>query len=128
LVSQIFTLIVLWAGARDFVMSNSITPGELLSFYAVIGYFTAPVSDITGLNRSLQDALIADRLFEIFDLYNEGKNGLITLNAEMAGEKTFQEVKLMQNIREVVGDNNNGLNKGGITTSFYSQLITKHDF
>jgi ATP-binding cassette, subfamily C, bacteriocin exporter len=98
-VSQIFTIIVLWAGA-GFVLNNSITPGELLSFYAVIGYFTAPVSDIIGFNRSLQDAVIAaDRLFEIFDLDTEEKDGLITLTAEMTGDITFKDVKFRYGTR-----------------------------
>jgi ATP-binding cassette, subfamily C, bacteriocin exporter len=98
-VSQIFTIIVLWAGA-GYVLNNSITPGELLSFYAIIGYFTAPVSDIIGFNRSLQDAVIAaDRLFEIFDLDTEEKDGLITLNAEMTGDISFQDVKFRYGTR-----------------------------
>ena len=115
-VSQIFTLIVLWAGA-GFVLSNSITPGELLSFYAVIGYFTAPVSDIIGFNRSLQDAIIAaDRLFEIFDLDTEEKDGLITLTAEMAGDLTFEDVRFRYGTRvEVFEELNLRINKGKIT-------------
>jgi ATP-binding cassette, subfamily C, bacteriocin exporter len=98
-VSQIFTLMVLWTGA-GFVLKNSITPGELLSFYAVIGYFTAPVSEVIGFNRSLQDAIIAaDRLFEIFDLDTEEKDGLITLNPEIIGDMTFQDVKFRYGTR-----------------------------
>jgi ATP-binding cassette, subfamily C, bacteriocin exporter len=115
-VSQIFTLIVLWAGA-GFVLGNSITPGELLSFYAVIGYFTAPVSDIIGFNRSLQDAVIAaDRLFEIFDLDTEDREGLITLTAEMSGDITFKDVKFRYGTRvEVFEDLNLHIPKGKIT-------------
>jgi ATP-binding cassette, subfamily C, bacteriocin exporter len=115
-VSQIFTLIVLWAGA-GFVLRNSITPGELLSFYAIIGYFTAPVSDIIGFNRSLQDAIIAaDRLFEIFDLDSEEGDGLISLTAEMTGDLTFENVKFRYGTRVEVFENLNLLiPKGKIT-------------
>lgn len=106
-ITQLFTLIVLWVGA-GFVLGNSITPGELLSFYAVIGYFTAPVSDIIGFNRNLQDALIAaDRLFEIFDLESEVKEGLITLNAEMTGDIEFRDVSFRYGTRVDVFDSLN---------------------
>ncbi len=106
-ITQLFTLIVLWVGA-GFVLSNSITPGELLSFYAVIGYFTAPVSDIIGFNRNLQDALIAaDRLFEIFDLESEEKEGLISLNAEMTGDIEFRDVSFRYGTRVDVFDSLN---------------------
>lgn len=106
-ITQLFTLIVLWVGA-GFVLSNSITPGELLSFYAVIGYFTAPVSDIIGFNRNLQDALIAaDRLFEIFDLESEEKEGLISLSAEMTGDIEFRDVGFRYGTRVDVFDSLN---------------------
>lgn len=39
LITSIFTIILLWVGA-GFVLDNEITPGELLSFYALVGYFT----------------------------------------------------------------------------------------
>ena len=56
--SRLFTIILLWAGTW-FVIDNQITPGELLSFYALIGYFIGPVSSLIGMNRSWQDARIA---------------------------------------------------------------------
>lgn len=102
--TQLFTLIVLWVGS-GFVLKNSITPGELLSFYAIIGYFTAPVSDIIVFNRSLQDALIAaDRLFEIFDLETEEKDGLIPLKRGMHGDIVFRDVSFSYGTRVEVFD------------------------
>ncbi len=116
LVTQMLTLIVLWAGA-GYVLGNSITPGELLSFYAVTGYFTAPVADIIGFNRSLQDAFIAaDRLFEIFDLEPEEGEGLITLNAEMTGDIVFSDVTFRYGTRVDVFDSLNlRIPKGKVT-------------
>ena len=67
-ISKIFTIVLLWAGAT-FVLNNQLTPGELLSFYTLSGYFTGPVSSLIGMNKTVQDAIIAgDRLFEIMDL------------------------------------------------------------
>ena len=115
-ITQIFTVVLLWVGA-GFVLNNIITPGELLSFYAVIGYFTAPVSDIIGFNRSLQDALIAsDRLFEIFDLETEEKKGLIELMPEMADDITFKNVNFRYGTRVEVFDSLNlSIKKGEVT-------------
>ena len=115
-VTQLFTLVLLWTGA-GFVINNTITPGELLSFYAVIGYFTSPVSDIIGFNRSLQDALIAsDRLFEIFDLESEEKEGLIEFLPELIDDITFRDVIFRYGTRvDVFDDLNLTIRKGEVT-------------
>ena len=73
-ITRLFTILILWAGAY-FVINRELTPGELLSFYALIGYFTGPASSLIGANKSIQDALIAaDRLFEIIDLEIESSD------------------------------------------------------
>ena len=73
-IAQLFTIILLWSGSY-FVIEREITPGELLSFYAIIGYFMNPVASLIGANKQIQNALIAaDRLFEIMDLERE-ENG-----------------------------------------------------
>ena len=90
--SRMFTIVLLWVGA-GFVLQGSITPGELLSFYAIIGYFTGPVSELVGMNRTIQDAMIAaDRLFEIMDLDKEEQGQNIHLKPDMIGNIHFQDV------------------------------------
>ena len=115
-VTQIIILVLLWAGT-GFVLKTEITPGELLSFYAVVGYFTAPVTSIIGFNRSLQDARIAaDRLFEIFDLEIEDETDKIELQPDMVGDITFENVKFRYGTRVDVFDSLNlKINKGEIT-------------
>lgn len=77
--SRLFTIILLWVGA-GFVLDNQITPGELLSFYALIGYFTSPVGSLIGMNKVIQNAMIAaDRLFEIMDLEMEKQENQIQI-------------------------------------------------
>jgi ATP-binding cassette subfamily B protein len=62
-VAQLFTIILLWSGSY-FVIDGEITPGELMSFYAIIGYFMNPIASLIGANKQIQNALIAaDRLF-----------------------------------------------------------------
>jgi len=90
--NRLFTILLLWAGA-GFVLQKMITPGELLSFYALIGYFTGPASSLVGMNKTIQNALIAaDRLFEIIDLEPEGAAGKLLLQAEMIGDIRFEQV------------------------------------
>src|SRR5439155_223348 len=80
-VSQAFTIALLWVGAQ-LVMARGLTPGELMSCYALIGYLTPPVLSLIGANRTVQDALVAaDRLFEIMDLEREAPGDTMELTA-----------------------------------------------
>jgi len=91
-VSRIFTIVLLWIGA-GFVLDNQITPGELLSFYALIGYFTGPANSLIGMNKTIQNAWIAaDRLFEITDLEKEDDDNKIVLSREMMGDIHFNNM------------------------------------
>ena len=92
IVSGMFTILLLWAGT-SFVLDNSLTPGELLSFYAIVGYFTGPVISLIGMNKTMQDALIAaDRLFEIIDLEREQVEDKTPLTRDMMGDISFRDV------------------------------------
>jgi len=92
LTSRVFTVILLWAGA-DLAIGQAMTPGALMSCYALLGYLTGPVSSVIGMNRTLQDALIAaDRLFEIMDLERESTTGAITLDRTMVGDVRLEHV------------------------------------
>ncbi|WP_316800526.1 peptidase domain-containing ABC transporter [Pedobacter frigidisoli] len=101
-VSSIFAVILLWAGA-SFVLQNLITPGELLSFYAIIGYFTGPVIGLIGMNKVFQDARIAaDRLFEIMDLEREKTENRTELTPDMIGDIEFRNVNFRYGTRVTV--------------------------
>jgi ATP-binding cassette, subfamily C, bacteriocin exporter len=120
-VSQIITLIVLWAGA-GFAINQKITPGELLSFYSIVGYFTGPVTSIIGFNRTLQDAKIAaDRLFEIFDLDIEDEDSLIEMKHDMAGDIQFDNVKFRYGTRVEVFDGLSMVIKKGEITAIVGE-------
>lgn len=115
-ISRAFTIILLWVGA-GYVLQNSITPGELLSFYAIIGYFTGPVSELVNMNRTIQDAVIAaDRLFEIMDLDREKEGQNVPLTPDIIGDIRFEDVHFRYGAR---ADVFNGLHlsipKGKIT-------------
>jgi ATP-binding cassette subfamily B protein len=73
--TRLMTILILWTGTY-FVMRGELSPGALLSFYVLTGYFTTPVQALIGANKSMQGALIAaDRLFEILDLETEKRRG-----------------------------------------------------
>jgi len=84
-VNRIFTIILLWAGSY-FVIRDSLSPGNLLTFYALMGYCTGPISALIGANKTYQNAMIAaDRLFEIFHLEREQKPGLQVMKKTQFG-------------------------------------------
>ncbi|MDE5420194.1 peptidase domain-containing ABC transporter [Labilibaculum sp. DW002] len=97
--SRIFTIVLLWFGGY-LVIDRTITPGELMSFYAIIGYFTGPVASLIGMNKSIQNALIAaDRLFEIMDLEREDEENMVELRKEIKGDILFQDVSFSYGTR-----------------------------
>ncbi|KUG06283.1 peptidase domain-containing ABC transporter [Solirubrum puertoriconensis] len=101
-VSQLFRIGLLWVGSY-YVLDHELTPGELLSFYAVIGYFTGPATSLIGANRTVQDALIAaDRLFEIIDLERESHENKAELTPKLTGDIQLREVAFAYNTRGTV--------------------------
>ena len=119
--SRIFTIVLLWVGS-DYVIDRVITPGELLSFYALIGYFTNPVSQLIGMNKTIQNALIAaDRLFEIMDLEREENTGKLELTKENIGDIEFKEVSFSYGSRTEVFTDFNCLIKKGETTAIVGE-------
>ncbi len=115
-ITQLFTVVLLWLGS-GFVIAQEITPGELLSFYAIIGYFTSPLTGLIGANKEIQNALIAaDRLFEIFDLQREESAQKVPLSPDKIGDIRFEKVGFSYGTRvEVFKEFSLTLKKGEIT-------------
>jgi ATP-binding cassette, subfamily C, bacteriocin exporter len=105
LISRLFTIILLWVGGY-FVIQHEITAGELLSFYALIGYFTSPAGQLITANRTIQEALIAaDRLFEIMDLEREETTEKVNLMPNFMGDIQFKNISFRYGSRVQVFDN-----------------------
>jgi ABC-type bacteriocin transporter len=115
-IAQLFTIILLWSGSY-FVIDGEITPGELMSFYAIIGYFMNPVASLIGANKLIQNALIAaDRLFEIMDLEREENTEKVVLKKEKIDGIEFKHVAFRYGTRvQVFTDFNLKIKKGNIT-------------
>jgi ABC-type bacteriocin transporter len=119
--SRIFTIVLLWVGA-GYVIDREITPGELLSFYALIGYFTSPVSQLIGMNKTIQNALIAaDRLFEIMDLEREETTDKLDLTAGDVGNIQFKDVHFSYGSRVDVFEGFNCEIEKGKTTAIVGE-------
>lgn len=76
-----------------------------MSFYALIGYLTGPVSSLIGMNKTIQNALIAaDRLFEIMDLEVESSDDTFPIQKEDVGDIYFKNVSFRYGSRANVFD------------------------
>lgn len=119
--NRIFTIILLWVGSY-FVIDKSITPGELLSFYALIGYFTSPAAGLVGMNKTIQNALIAaDRLFELMDLEREDDEFKIELDNRLLGDIKFENISFSYGTRVDVFDKLNLTIKQGQITAIIGE-------
>ncbi len=98
-ISKISTIVLLWAGSF-YVLDQNITVGELMSFYAIIGYFTNPLIYLISSNKDIQNALIAaDRLFEIIDLEKEEDDARIKLKRDQIGDILFKDVSFNYGVK-----------------------------
>ena len=62
---------VLWVGAQ-LVMNNTISLGQLVTYNALLGYFTDPLQSIIDLQTKLQSAAVANnRLNEVYLVTSE---------------------------------------------------------
>lgn len=101
LASRAALIVSLWVGGT-MVLSQRMSAGELLSFYALIGYLASPIMTLIGSNRALQDALIAaDRLFEIMDLEPESEVAEATEDPPF-GDLEFDDVHFRYGARTAV--------------------------
>ncbi|WP_276379068.1 peptidase domain-containing ABC transporter [Flavobacterium sp. H4147] len=116
-----FTIVLMWIGS-GYVIDRTITPGELFSFYAIIGYFTSPVASLISMNKTAQNALIAaDRLFEIMDLEREETENKIELTKENLGDIKFENVSFRYGSRMEVFKNFNAIFKKNQTTAIVGE-------
>lgn len=105
----LLNVVVLWIGAR-FVIQNQLTIGQLLTFNALLTYFTEPLESIINLQPKLQMARVANtRLNEVYLVDSEFKRtrpikdaGLLHGDIEVKhvnfkygyGENTLSDVSL----------------------------------
>ncbi len=80
--TRAFTVIILWTGSY-YVLQKQLSPGELISFYSLIGFFTAALMYLLGSITPVRETLVAaDRLFEIMDLEMETSGNMVLKEME----------------------------------------------
>jgi len=73
LIELVGIVIILWVGF-GMVISNQVTIGSLITFYALLAYFTEPIKNLISLQPMMQTAIIAaERLNDILDITLEDK-------------------------------------------------------
>lgn len=72
-IQLIMNVIILWVGAR-LVMNNVLSIGQLMTYNALLSYFTNPIQNIINLQTKLQSARVANnRLNEVYLVESEFK-------------------------------------------------------
>lgn len=72
-IELIGTVVILWIGFA-LVIDGVVSMGSLLTFYALLSYFTQPIKNLIELQPTIQTAIVAaDRLNDILDAKLEDK-------------------------------------------------------
>ncbi len=72
-IELIGTVVILWLGF-GMVLENVVTVGSLMTFYALLAYFTEPVKNLIELQPMMQTAIVAaERLNDILDIETENQ-------------------------------------------------------
>ena len=98
-ISKIFLILLLWIGSY-YVIANNLTPGEMISFYTLLNWFSIPVLYLLGANKSFTEAKIAaERLYEIMQLRPE-ENGWKKIYSREAPTIEFKNVQFSYGYNE----------------------------
>ncbi|MCI1778712.1 MAG: peptidase domain-containing ABC transporter [Bacteroidales bacterium] len=118
--SGILSATVLVAGAFS-IFGMHLTIGELVSFYTLASFFTAPLNKLADMNGMITEAAVsAERLFEITDMEEEqcekGMPVAPFINHGIKSEIKITGLKFSYPGRELLFDNFNAKITGGMTT------------
>ncbi len=92
-IQLVINTLVLWLGA-SLVMQNKISLGQLITYNALLSYFTNPLQNIINLQTKLQSARVANnRLNEVYLVESEFKTDRpIKDRAQIVGKLELQQV------------------------------------
>ena len=93
LLKLILNVVVLWVGA-NLVMANKMSLGQMLTFNALLSYFTNPLESIINLQPTLQTAKVANnRLNEVYLVESEfKKHRSVTNRSQIDGTISVADV------------------------------------
>ncbi|HEY3321840.1 MAG TPA: ABC transporter ATP-binding protein [Planctomycetota bacterium] len=86
-------IVLLWYGGYQ-VLAGTLTVGQLVTFYGLLGQLQGPVADLIGFNAALQPALVSvEKIEEVFRTQPEIADDASALSAApLRGEIEFQDV------------------------------------
>ena len=103
-VSVIGNLVLLYVGISQ-VIRNELTLGSYMAFTALSGYFMTPMSNLIGLQLSIQEANISmKRLAEIMDYETEQEGADKTEKVDATLSRNRRIDNSYQNVDSVTGD------------------------
>lgn len=101
-ITSLFTILLIWFGSY-FVVNGQITAGELMSFYALVGYFTGPIYSIITANKEVRNAFVAtDRLFEVLDIETEIDPNKNYIDENLEGKIEFVDSTFSYDLRKTI--------------------------
>lgn len=101
-VELIGTVIILWIGF-ELVLVNQITIGSLISFYALLAFFTQPIKNLIELQPMIQTAFVAaDRLNDVLDLQKEEQTQGGSSELPKVSEWVYEHVDFRYGNRDLV--------------------------
>ncbi|MFC3932585.1 peptide cleavage/export ABC transporter [Streptococcus dentapri] len=89
----ILNVVILWFGAQ-FVIDDKITVGQLITYNALLSYFTNPIENIINLQTKLQSARVANkRLNEVYLVESEFQDeGTLSDPNMLKGDIVFEDL------------------------------------
>jgi ATP-binding cassette, subfamily C, bacteriocin exporter len=105
LTGKFAVLALFWIGSHQ-VIDEKLSPGELLSFYSLTLFLTAPAASLVSSTTQLQQGLVAGRrFFETIDLKSEVDSTMLTNRSMLCGDIRFDSVTFWYGSRKKVFDN-----------------------
>jgi ATP-binding cassette subfamily B protein len=94
---------LLWFGGHQ-VIDGTLSVGQLMAFYTLLGTVLGPIERLANTNQSLQDAMIAaDRLCDVLEVEPESRKQRVSaINTPLKGAIEFQNVSFSYGARPPV--------------------------
>lgn len=100
LIELVGIVIILWVGF-GMVLANTVTIGSLITFYALLAYFTEPIKNLISLQPMMQTAIIAaERLNDILDIPTEDTKSINFENLQW-NNISFENINFRYGNREL---------------------------
>ncbi len=103
---------VIFIGAREVIVEQSITPGDFIAFLTAVGLIFQPIRRVGSIYSKIQDAVAAsERIFEILDRDSKILEGSLVLDEEITSIE-FKNTSLKYGDKYALENINISIKKG----------------